>query len=290
MVVVFNRRALGARALGRSGMAQGLREHGIAHVIVETRGREEARAAAAEAAQAGCAVVAAGGDGTALDVANGLLAAGAPDATMGLVPLGTGNDLGRALGRVGIGLKQALDALAEFQVRAIDVAQVNDGEYFLNVLGVGFDAEVARRRTAHRIHWPGYFPAVVKTILDYRPRDYRVTWPQGAREGAALMIAAMNGVYEGGGFRLAPRAKLEDGLLDASWIDPINLWQFSRYVWAVRWGTHTRLPMVQGWQTSRFTVESESPIQYHLDGEYRELPAAEPLSVVVHPRRLRMIV
>lgn len=290
VVVVFNRRALGARALGRSGMAEGLREYGIAHEIVEAKGPEEARAAAAEAAEEGYAVVAAGGDGTAHDVVNGLLAGGAPNPTMGLVPLGTGNDLGRALGRVGVGLKQALDALAEFEVRAIDVAQVNGGEYFLNVLGVGFDAEVARRRAGRRIRWPGYFPGVVRTIFSYRAQEYRMTWPQGAREGAALMVATMNGVCEGGGFRLAPKASLEDGLLDTYWIDPISLWQFSRYVWAVRWGTHERLPMVQRWQMSRFTLESESPIQYHLDGEYRQLPAAEPLDVVVHPQRLRMIV
>ncbi len=276
--------------MGSSGMAEGLREHRIAHEIVETKGPEDARAVAAEAAREGCAVVAAGGDGTALDVVNGLLAGGAPNPTMGLVPLGTGNDLGRALGRVGVGLKQALDALAEFQVGAIDVAQIKGGEYFLNVLGVGFDAEVARRRSTQSIRWPGYFPGVVRTILGYRPQDYRVTWPEGEREGAALMIAAMNGVCEGGGFRLAPNASLEDGLLDTYWIDPISLWQFARYVWAVRWGTHERLPMVQRWQMSRFTVESESPIQYHLDGEYRELPAGEPLNVEVHPQRLRMIV
>lgn len=289
-VVVFNRRALGARALGRSGMAEGLREHGIAHEIVEAKGPEEARAAAAQAAQGGFAVIAAGGDGTALDVVNGLLAAGTPDPTMGVVPLGTGNDLARALGRVGVGLKQALEALAEFQVRAIDVGQVNGGEYFLNVLGVGFDAEVSRRRSTHRIRWPGYFPGVIRTMLGYRPRDYTVAWSEGRHEGAALMVAAMNGVCEGGGFRLAPHASLEDGLLDTYWIDPISLWQFSRYVWAVRWGTHERLPMVQRWQMSRFTVESDAPIQYHLDGEYRELRSAEPLNVEVHPRRLRMIV
>ncbi|UCC82230.1 MAG: diacylglycerol kinase family lipid kinase [Gemmatimonadota bacterium] len=288
--MVFNKRALGARALGRSGMAEGLRELGITHEIVDAEGPEGARAAATAAAEAGYVAVAAGGDGTALDVANGLLAAGTPDPTMGLVPLGTGNDLARALGRVGVGLRQALDALAEFEVRPIDVPQVKGGEYFLNVLGVGFDAEVARRRSTHRIRWPGYFPGVAKTILDYRPQDYRLTWPEGGREGTALMIAVMNGICEGGGFRLAPHASLEDGLLDIYWIDRISLWQFARYVWAVRWGTHERLPVVQRWQMSRFTVESDSLIRYHLDGEYRELAAGEPLDVVVHPRRLRVIV
>ncbi|UCC73943.1 MAG: YegS/Rv2252/BmrU family lipid kinase [Gemmatimonadota bacterium] len=290
LVVIFNRRALAARALGRSGLAEGLRERRIAHQIVETGGPDEARAMAEEAAAGGYAVVAAGGDGTAMDVVNGILAAGVPNPVMGFLPLGTGNDLGRALGRVGSGLERALDALAELQVRDIDVARVNDREYFLNVLGIGFDAEVARRRSTRRVHWPGYFPGIVATMLSYRPRTYRVTWPEGEREGAALMAAAMNGTCEGGGFQLAPRARLEDGLLDIYWIDPISLWQFSRYVWAVRWGTHERLPVVHKWQTGRLKVESELPLQYHVDGEYRELAAGEPLEMVVCPKRVRMIV
>jgi len=288
-VVIFNKRALAARALRRSGMEEALRERELPYEVIDTGTPEEARIAAEEAARAGCVVVAAGGDGTARDVVNGVLAADDPDAIMGHVPLGTGNDLARALGRVGHGLERALDALVERRTVPIDVGQVN-GEYFLNVIGIGFDAEVARRQADRKIKIPSYFPDAIVAAFGYQPREYRVRWPDGERVGRALLVTGMNGIYEGGGVKLAPHASLEDGLLDFYWIDPISKWQFARYVWAVRWGTHGRLSVVKYWRAERLTVECDSRLQYHLDGEYREMVSGGSLEIVVHARRLQMIV
>ncbi len=289
LVVIFNRRALAARALRRSGLEQALNERNLRYEIIDTETAEGSRDVAEQAARNGKVVVAAGGDGTARDVVNGLLAAGNSETVMGVIPLGTGNDLSQSLGRVGRGLEDALDALVDLRTTLIDVAEVNGGEFFVNVLGVGFDAEVARRRERSRVRLPGYFLDVILTMLTYRPQAYRVTWPDGAREGPAQMIAAMNGRCEGGGFRIAPEAQLSDGLLDIYWIDPISFWQFLRYVWAVRRGTHIGLPMVRMWRADWLRVESETRLQYQIDGEYRELPPGEPLQIKVHRQRLRMI-
>jgi YegS/Rv2252/BmrU family lipid kinase len=290
LVVIFNKRALGARALRHSGMDQALHERGLPHEIIDTTSPEDSREQAEKAARAGRIVVAAGGDGTALDVANGVLAAAHPEAAMAHFPLGTGNDLARSLGRVGHGLERALDALVEKRVIGIDVGRINGGEYYVNALGIGFDAEVVRRRRQQRLNLPTYFPDAVLTVFGYEPQSYRVDWATGAWEGPALMLAAMNGIFEGGGVRLAPRAEMEDGLFELYWIDPISLPKFARYVWAVRWGRHDKLPMVRYARTERLTVESESPIRYHLDGEYRELSAGTTLEIVVHHELLRMVV
>ncbi len=289
LVVIFNRHALAARALRRSGLEQALRERKLRYEIVDADTAAAAREAAEQAARNGHVVVAAGGDGTARDVVNGTLAAGNPESVIGLIPLGTGNDLSLSLGRVGRGLEDALDALVDQRTLRIDVAQVNGGEFFVNALGVGFDAEVARRRERSRLRLPGYFPAVVRTMLTYRPQTYRVTWRDGVREGPALMLAAMNGRCEGGGFRIAPEAELTDGLLDLYWIDPIRFWQFLRYVWSVRRGTHVGLPMVHRWRAERLKIESDSRLQYQIDGEYRELPPGQPLEIEVHRQRVRML-
>jgi diacylglycerol kinase (ATP) len=289
-VVIFNKRALAARALRHSGLAQALDERKLDYEIADTETREQARAVSRQAAEAGRIAVAAGGDGTAFDVANGILGSSNPGAVMGHVPLGTGNDLSLSMGRLSDGIERALDALAEGRAIPIDVGQVNGGEYFLNVLGVGFDAEVARRQSGRKIKLPSYFPDVVRTIFRYEPKKYSVRWPDGLKQGRALMATAMNGIYEGGGVKLAPHASLEDGLLDVYWIDPISLWQFARYVWAVRRGRHERLPLVTYLKTDRFTLWSDSPIQYHLDGEYRELAGGSSLEVALHRQALRMIV
>ncbi len=290
IVVIFNKRALGARALRHSGMGEALRERGLAYEIIDSVSPEDSREQAAKAARAGRVVVAAGGDGTALDVANGVLAAAHPEAAMAHVPLGTGNDLARSLGRVGHGLERALDALVEKRVIGVDVGRINDGEYYVNALGVGFDAEVVRRRRLQRFNLPSYFPDAIRTIFDYKPQTYRVDWATGAWEGRALMLAVMNGIFEGGGVRLAPHAEMEDGLFELYWIDPISLPKFARYIWAIRWGRHGKLPMVRYARAERLTVDSEAPIRYHLDGEYRELPAGTTLEIVAHRQLLRMVV
>ncbi|NIR43196.1 MAG: diacylglycerol kinase family lipid kinase [Gemmatimonadetes bacterium] len=290
LVIIFNRRALAARALRRVGLEQALRERSLTYHIVEADSGTEAAAASKRAARSGYLVVAAGGDGTARAVGNGILESGRSEAVMAHLPLGTGNDLARALGRVGFGLEQALDALIEMNVRSIDVLQVNGGECCLNSMGVGFDAAVAQRRLDQQVKLPSYFPDAIRTMLHYRPQRYRVSWPDGELEGPALMAAAMNGNCEGGGVRLAPKANIADGLVDIYWIDPISFWQFARYVWAVRWGRHGRLKVVRHWTTSRLTIESPTRLQYHLDGEYREMTGGGKLEIAVLPRRLRVVI
>ncbi len=290
LVVIFNRRALAARALRRSGLEEALRERSLTYHIVESGSPTEAQAAARRAAGSGYVVVAAGGDGTARDVASGVLESGREDAILAHIPLGTGNDFARALGRVGWGLEQALDAIVEMDVRRIDVVRVNGREYCLNALGVGFDAEVVRRRLDQNVPLPTYFPDAVRTMMGYRPQGYHITWTDGELVGDALMIAAMNGNCEGGGVRLAPDANIEDGLLDVYWIKPISFWQFARYVWAVRWGRHSRLPMVRYWRTDRLSIRSETCLKYHMDGEYREMAGGGTLEIEVLHRRLRMII
>ncbi len=288
-VVIFNKRALAARALRRSGMEEALRERGLPYEIVDSTTSEEARCAAEDAAKQGLIAVAAGGDGTVRDVVSGVIDSGKPDAVMGHVPLGTGNDLARCLGRVGHGIDRALDALLDRRSIPIDAGQAN-GEYFLNVLGIGFDAEVARRQQDRKYKFPSYFPDVIRAFHSYRPETYHAQWEGGEHSGPALMIAAMNGIFEGGGVKLAPHASLEDGLLDYYWIDPISRLQFARYIWAVRWGTHGKLPMVRYWTSNRVTVSSDSRMQYHLDGEYREMSAGGELVIVLHAGRVNIIV
>lgn len=290
LLIIFNPHSGRARAIGRAAVERALTARGLDYELAVPGSPEEAAAAATEAAAAGRTVVAAGGDGTVHIVANGALAAGNADAELGVLPLGSGNDFAASLGRVAASLNAAAAALARPRRLRVDVGQVNGREYFINGLGIGFDAEVVRTREGKSVGALGYTPTVLRTILSYEPRHYRVRWSGGEVDGPGLMLAVMNGVSEGGGFRLAPDAALDDGALDICWIDPINLWQFVRYVSAVRRGTHGALPMVRAWRCSGLSVESAAPISYHMDGEYRQLERGQPLTVELHSRRLQVIV
>lgn len=267
-----------------------LARHGVAHELVVTRAPGHARELASRAAERGRLAVAAGGDGTAHEVVNGVFDAGVPEPAVGLLPLGTGNDFVRttiAEGRSA--LEHAIRALQAAQERRIDVGQVVGGDYFLNVLGAGFDAEVVRRRGSRRFWWPGYFMTIARAVVGYRARHYKVAWHDGRREGRAQFVAAMNGRSLGGGFRLAPDADPADGRLDVCWVDPIGFVDFLRYVGAVRRGTHTDLPIFHTWRTDRLSLESDEPIDYQIDGEFRRAHGGG-LELRVHARKLRLIV
>ncbi len=289
LTILFNPRAGGARGPTPAGLAHALKAHRLDFEIVQPTSAAELAERAREAAIAGSTVVVAGGDGTIHAAANGVLGAGVPDAELGVIPLGSGNDFAHSLGRVGQDLEAAVNALATPLIQPIDVGRVNGSEYFVNGLGVGFDAEVVRRRGGRRVGPLGYLPTVARTILSYAPRNYRVLWKDEEFLQRGLMVAVMNGSSEGGGFCLAPKAQLYDGVLDICWIDPINLWQFVRYVLAVKRGTHVSLPMVKMWRSREICLESDESLSYHVDGEYRELQKGTPLEIEVVEKRLRLI-
>lgn len=290
-MVIFNPRAARGHPAGRRRLEQLLRRAGVAFELLETRTPGETRTAAREAAEAGRTPVGAGGDGTAHEIVNGVLSSARPDAAVAFLPLGTGNDLVRNVGMDPPDLAAAVRALATPRLRRIDVGQVNEEEYFVNGLGIGFDAEVVRRRQGSRPpRWPSYFPTIVRTLLTYRSRCYRVERPGGSViEGPALMVVAMNGPSLGGGFRLAPSAEPDDGRLDVCHVDPLGLLTFVRYVRAVRRGTHVGLPFFRMWRVERLTVTCEEGLSYEMDGEYRERGPGERLEIQVRPACLTLV-
>ncbi len=161
-------------------------------------------------------VVAGGGDGTVNEVVNGLFVASAePDVTMAVLPLGSANDFARSCGIPPGDPSEALFLAACAEPTEIDIGRVNQ-RYFLNAVIAGLGAEATFRTSElmkRRLGGAAY--GVAGMLSAFRPAAYpvRVRTSDGVEERPVALVAVMNGRWAGG-VRIAPRAKLSDGMLD----------------------------------------------------------------------------
>ena len=163
--------------------------------------------------QADCTgVVAVGGDGTAFEVACGLMNTGVP---MGIIPAGTGNDFIKTVSIPGKPL-EALEFILTHQPRPVDVGGLND-RLFLNVCGTGFDVTVLDYTLTAKKYCRGILPylvGLIRGIAHYKPTMVRFTADGETQEREVLICSIANGRFFGGGIAICPEASADDGLLD----------------------------------------------------------------------------
>lgn len=232
-------------------------------------------------------IVAMGGDGTVNEVANGLLGS---DATLAVIPAGTGNDFIRMLGIPGNPM-QAIDTLLDGTTRTIDLGQVEDDRCFVNGLGIGLDAQVARDvLKMERLRGaPAYITAAVRQVFRFRAFPVTLSTPEEQFELTCLSVGIANGIYAGGGFRLAPRADLDDGLIDISALGDYPKLERLFRLPKVRAGKHVDWKNVTYRQASEVTISSPKKLIAHVDGEPYRLPS-DSFTVRALPQALRVLV
>jgi YegS/Rv2252/BmrU family lipid kinase len=190
--------------------------------IAFTQYRGHGAALSAEAARGEAdIVVAVGGDGSVNEVARGLLGT---RSVLGVVPAGSGNGFARALG-IPRNPSRALQLIARFHPRTIDVGFAN-GHLFLSNAGTGFDSLIAR--LFHDAPGRGLFNyarLVVGAVRGYRSGHYHLVTDSGEMHEPAFFVVAANGDQFGYNFRIAPGARLDDGLLDICILRPLHWWQ-----------------------------------------------------------------
>jgi len=267
------------------GLAAELADAGLHVDVISTPGPGEAARLASHAVEEGYErVFAVGGDGTANEVANGLVDT---SVAMGLYPIGSGNDFARALGYPRKQQKIAA-FLAQAQPRRIDVGEVN-GRVFLNAAGVGIDGHVAERIIASaRVVGPtlGYFVGALVSIMTYRPRQMRVTIDGTTREGRMLVVVAANGTHFGSGMHVAPNARLDDGLLDIVVGGDLSRWASLVALAKLYRGTHVDGRTILSFRAPALEVELAEPLPMQADGEASR---ASALHVRIRPRALTVL-
>jgi diacylglycerol kinase (ATP) len=232
-----------------------------------------------------------------------------------VVPCGSGNDFARALN-----LHSVRDSLAAWRtfcsgggsVRTIDLGVVTPlitnrqdvgevpaphGHYFCCVGGVGLDGEIARRANllpgwlrAHGGYILSFLPALLRfapivmriSTADIEHRDAVV-----ARVAKPIVVAAFaNASAYGGGMKIAPRARLDDGALDVCVIHHMNKFKLCCFFPTVYFGLHLSIPQVDYFQTERLRVETDERVDVYADGEY---VCRTPVEVSVACGALRVI-
>jgi len=243
-----------------------------------------ARELAAAAARRGDRLVIAwGGDGTINEVASAL-AFGGP--ALGMVAAGSGNGLARELGvprRAEDAIGHALDAVP----RAIDVGAIGD-RLFVNLAGIGVDAHVASQfnRPGHRRGFLGYIGITIRTLREYVPVRYRITAPNCTIETRAVLVTLANSAQFGNGARIAPGARVDDGLLDLVVVEERSRMRTIFSVPRLFNDTVARIPGCRIEKIREATIEADQPMTFQVDGE--PVDGGTSLHARVHPGALRI--
>lgn len=279
-------------------VAEVLRRGGVEPQVRESRNSEHLLELAREAcAQMPDIVVSVGGDGTAHNVLNGVFPSKVP---LGIIPVGRGNDLARALG-VPSQPRRAAEVLLRANVREIDLARVSNAEggaragerssvVYVCIAGVGFDSVVNRYANdqVHRLHGRfAYAWGIFRCLHSYRPQSLELISDERSFKGEVMFAVVGNNASYGDGFRIAPRARLDDGLLDVCIVPAMSKRELVSWIPRAYRGAHLAHPRIIYFQTRRVKLHSPARLELFGDGEFlQELPAV----VEVVPRALRVVV
>lgn len=289
IAVIFNPTARGekARLLRRQ-----LGNLGPGVVLRPTAGPGHASTLAAEAVAEGChVVVAAGGDGTVSEVANGLARVldGRHRVRLGVLPLGTVNVFAQELGLPG-GILDAWEIIRRGHSRVIDLPRADHAggtRWFLQLAGAGLDSAAIAR-----VHWGlkkrfgplAYVWAGAQAMHGHLP-DVHVTCAGTQAHGRLVLVG--NGRYYGGNWAVFPEARMDDGQLDVAVVPRVNWISLVRLALAAYRGSFPAGSAVRHLQGPTVELIPSSPLPFQLDGDnVGELPVRFSLS----PQALEVIV
>ena len=262
------------------------RHVGCTDVHVTERSGDEARFATRLADDGIDTIAVLGGDGTWSKVAGALVKAQA-ECRVAMVAAGTGNDFVKTARVPATDYAAMAKLSADGPDFAVDVAHIGS-DPFLNVAGFGFDASVIAE-TEKGSFLRGktlYVATALRQLFGYQGFDMALD--DETSFGRYLILAIANGQFFGGAFRIAPRASLQDGMLDAVMIrNATPLRRMNIFAAAMR-GTHTALPEVVERRGSSFRLRFPTPPVYQADGELRRATETE-LEIGVTPRALRVV-
>ena len=282
---------------GRCGKAapdalDALQRRGLGLDVGFTEGPKHATELASRAARDGRRrFLSVGGDGTAAEVVNGLVASGVvSECELAILPLGTGNSFLRDFGITDLDL--AIEAIARGRSRPVDVLRLmhEDGViHFINTMGTGFIARAGELTNARFkfLGAAGYVAAVLICIVRLQYEDNTLRYAGAIDEAQTVLSSFSNSQYTGGSMKMAPRAQVADGLLDVVRAGPLRRAALVRAFARIFSGTHTDLEQVWTRQVDRVEFVSPSSQAVLIDGDLYHL---RPMAIDVLPSAIQLVV
>lgn len=262
-----------------------LESAGLKVTAVRTESRNELTPLICEHAAAVDCVVAAGGDGTMNGVADGIIQTGLP---LGILPMGTANDLARTL-HIPLDLEQAAALVAAGKRKLIDVGEVNEHAFF-NVASIGLSADLAERLTPERKRRFGrlaYALTALHVLATARPFGATIVTKEGSKRVSTLQIAVGNGRYYGGGMKIEADAAIDDGHLDLYSLELQQVWKLAFLARSFREGSHGLWREVRTERCTVFEIRTRKPRPVNTDGD---LITFTPARFVIRPKAVSVFV
>jgi diacylglycerol kinase (ATP) len=289
-------RGLGGKSIPRIEEAM----QGMDYKLVRTEHMWHAKELAEGATREGYdVIVSASGDGTLNEAINGILHARTKEnnPAFSVLSIGTGNDFSGGVG-IPTSLEEGLQALKANKRKKIDLGFVKggdypDGRYFGNGIGVGFDAAVGNE--AVKVRWtrglPAYLIGVIKTVfLFYNPPRLQITLDDETITQVSLMVSVMNGKRMGGGFKMAPESKSDDGVFDLCIAETASKARILGLIPHFLRGSQATQPEIKMRRSRRVDIIAldNTTFPAHADGEFICLSGSS-LTVELLPLELEII-
>lgn len=254
--------------------------------FISTESRLHLKSEAKKAALRYDTVVACGGDGTVRDVAVALLKS---EASLGVIPLGSGNDFSKSLG-LDKDLERSVEVLKRRKTRYISVGKCNDF-HFINTLGFGFDGQTNRYAMASKVRFGSLRYALSALKANFLRSPFKVNISIDGTlldESDWIMITAANGRVEGGNFVIAQDANPFDELLRIVMIRPISkgLLPFLLPLFLI--GKQEWLPYYECRKAKKASLEFNRPVYIHTDGEQITSNDTK-FDITLYPKSLEVI-
>jgi len=257
----------------------------VEHEIYYTKDTDDATRFTRERKGEDCCVFACGGDGTVYDVVNGAIG---NNVCVGVYPCGSGNDFARIFNE-----PKNLEKVLINKPRKVDTINVN-GNYSINVVNIGFDSKVNYDVDKYKKKFKvstAYNISIVTNLLKRINYPYTIKLDgEVVESGSFLLMSLGNASYYGGGYKCAPKAEIDDGLIEFCAVRKVSRFTLAKLIKVYKKGEHLENKKFKKYilyrQCKTVEIESEYEFKYTLDGETFQ---TKRLVATINPRSINLV-